>query len=475
MLTIKTHLKLFLKRLSMFGINKNLSIHFIGIGGIGMSGIAEILIRLGYQITGSDLSNSEVVENLRELGATIHQGHKEENVHGAQIVVYSSAITKENPEYNYAIEHKIPLIKRAEMLAELMRLKHGIAVAGSHGKTTTTSFLAAVFNYAKYEPTHIIGGVVKSLGGNAKSGKGNILIAEADESDGSFLFLNPIHSVITNIDDDHLDHYITRENIVKAFVDFANKIPFYGCIALSAHDKNISEKISEIKRPYVTFGIKDKDPLLADVDYLVTSIEYGVEETTFTVFNEGEETLVKIGLMGEHNVLNALAAFSISHQIIKDKTLIAKGLESFQGVSRRLEKLYDNKLLIVDDYAHHPTEITAALSAIKKYGKRVVVVFEPHRFTRTKDFWNEFVEAFSTENEVYILPIYPASEKPIPYIDAEILVKNINEKNSKAVFLKGLEDLKDLFVKYRKSDDVVIITMGAGPISKKAREYIKDL
>ena len=459
----------------MFGINKDLSIHFIGIGGIGMSGIAEILIRLGYQVSGSDLTTSDVIDNLKSLGANIYQGHREENVQDAQIVVYSSAINKENPEYDYALKQNIPLIKRAEMLAELMRLKHGIAVAGSHGKTTTTSFLAAIFNYAQFEPTHIIGGVVKSLGGNAKSGKGNILIAEADESDGSFLFLNPIHSVITNIDDDHLDHYKTRENIIKAFVDFANKIPFYGAIALSAHDENIADHISEIKRPYITFGIEDKTPLLSDVDYLVTSIEYGVEETKFTILNEGRETHISINLLGDHNILNALAAFAISHQIIKDKELIAQGLASFQGVSRRLEKVYDDKLLIIDDYAHHPTEIVATLSAIKKYGKRVVVVFEPHRFSRTKDFWNEFVEAFETENEVYILPIYPASEKPIPYIDAEILVKNINEKNNKAIFLEGYHELKNLFLKYKDHDDVVIVTMGAGPISKQVRLSLKEL
>lgn len=459
----------------MFGINKDFSIHFIGIGGIGMSGIAEILINLGYKVSGSDLSSSDVVQRLKSLGAEIYSEHKKENVKESQIVVYSSAIKEDNPEYAYAIENKIPLIKRAEMLAELMRLKYGIAVAGSHGKTTTTSFLAAIFNYAQMDPTHIIGGVVKNLGGNAKKGNGEILIAEADESDGSFLYLNPIHSVITNIDDDHLDFYKTRENIIEAFVAFANKIPFYGHIALNAHDENTAKVISKIKRPYIIFAIEGKKRFIEDVDYLVTSINYDVDATTFVVENKSEKTKVKINLIGEHNVLNALAAFSISNQVISDKEKISKGLEFFEGVARRLEKIHNNKLLIIDDYAHHPTEIRETLSAIKKYNKKTIVIFEPHRFSRTKDFWNEFVDSFKGQEEVYILPIYPASEKPISYIDSEILVKNINEKSGHASFLKSYDDMLEIFQKNLNDENCLILTIGAGPISYKAKGLVKLL
>lgn len=459
----------------MFGINKNFSIHFIGIGGIGMSGIAEILLNLGYKVSGSDISTGEVVQRLKGLGAKIYSEHKSTNIKDSQIVVYSSAIKEDNPEYEYAIKNQIPLIKRAEMLAELMRLKHGIAVAGSHGKTTTTSFLAAIFNFANMDPTHIIGGVVKNLGGNAKKGNGEILIAEADESDGSFLYLNPIHSIITNIDDDHLDFYKTRENIVEAFVDFANKIPFYGRIALNAHDENTAKVISKIKRPYIVFAIEGKKTFLEEVDYWAQNIRYENDGTFFEIKNDTEITNVKINLIGEHNVLNALAAFSISHQLITDKDVLARGLAYFEGVARRLEKIYDNKLLILDDYAHHPTEINETLLAVKKYGKRVVVIFEPHRFSRTKDFWNEFVEAFVEENEVYILPIYPASEKPISYIDSEILVKNINEKGGHAKFLNSHDAMLDVFKKYQEDKDIILLTLGAGPISYKAKALVKEL
>lgn len=459
----------------MFGINKNFSIHFIGIGGIGMSGIAEILLNLGYKVSGSDISSSEVIQRLKALGAKVYLGHKSTNVENSQIVVYSSAIKEENPEYDFAIKNQIPLIKRAEMLAELMRLKHGIAVAGSHGKTTTTSFLAAIFNIAEMDPTHIIGGVVKNLGGNAKNGKGDILIAEADESDGSFLYLNPIHSIITNIDDDHLDYYKTREKIVEAFVAFANKIPFYGRIALNAHDENTAKVISQIKRPYITFAIEEKKAFLEDIDYLAQNIKYDGDSTSFEIKNNDEVTRVTIKLIGEHNVLNALAAFAISHQLILNKELLAKGLAFFEGVARRLEKIYHNKLIILDDYAHHPTEIKATLSAVKKNNKKVVVIYEPHRYSRTKDFWNEFVEVFTDQIEVYILPIYPASEKPIPYIDSEILVKNINKKGGQAEFVSTYNDMLNIFRKHQQDENTIMLTLGAGPISYKAKTLVKEI
>jgi UDP-N-acetylmuramate--alanine ligase len=455
----------------MLGFLKSTKLHFIGIGGIGMSGIAEVLIDLGYQVSGSDLQASTVTENLQRKGAKIFIGHEASNVEGINLVIYSSAINKKNPEIARAIELEIPMIRRAEMLAELMRLKQGIAVAGSHGKTTTTSLVATIFHEAGLDATHIIGGIVNNLGGNARKGDGVYLIAEADESDGSFLLLNPIMAAITNIDNDHLDHYGTQEKIVEAFVDFVNKLPFYGRVALNANDLPTVKIKSQLKRTMVWYGIN------TDADYAASNIEMSASGTSFDLTVHGKKVMrVKTHLLGMHNISNALAAMTISHQADISWETIQKGLLSFQGVGRRLEKLYEKKnFVIMDDYGHHPTEVKATISTLKLVDKRkLCVVFEPHRFTRTQNFWNEFQESFKEADEVYISPIYAASEAPIEGITSERLIAEMTKNGIKASFLPKLEDMKGLLESH-KDQELIFLTLGAGAISKKIRDLVKIL
>jgi len=456
----------------MFGINKSLKIHFIGIGGIGMSGIAQVLVNLGYCVSGSDINENENVLNLKEQGVTIHKGHDASNISGVQIVVYSSAINYDNPEFKTAIEQQIPIIKRAEMLAELMRLKYGIAIAGSHGKTTTTSFVSTIFEKCDQRPTCIVGGIVKNLGGQAVSGDSEYLIAEADESDGSFLFLNPIMSVITNIDNDHMDYYKTEDNIKQAFEEFANKIPFYGVVALNANDKNSSNLIGKLRKPHCTYGISKLETYVDDVDFLAIDIKYSEEDTCFTLVHKEQKYPVCISLSGDHNIQNALAAIAISHKVGLSLENVCRAISSFQGVGRRFEILFNNnKFVLVDDYGHHPTELKATINTAKtRYpNKKIVVVFEPHRFSRTKEFWNEFIDCFKDVEKAHLAPIYPASEKPIVGIDSKNLVNSINEKFSNAQELTNWGELEDLFETY-ENQDVVLLSMGAGSISKTTRE-----
>ncbi|MEX0798459.1 MAG: UDP-N-acetylmuramate--L-alanine ligase, partial [Bacteriovoracaceae bacterium] len=395
----------------MYGINKKLQLHFIGIGGIGMSGIAEVLLNLGYKVSGSDLARSSVVSRLEELGAKIYIGHRAENAQKADIVIYSSAVAKDNSELKAAKDQKIPTIKRAEMLAELMRLKFGIAVAGSHGKTTTTSFLATVLTKLNFKPTYIVGGVVKNLGSNAGLGEGDYLVAEADESDGSFLYLNPIISIITNIDNDHLDYYQSEDALHAAFIDFANKVPFYGHLILNAHDSHLAANVGKLKRPFVTFGIKGKPLAIKDLDYAAEDLKKEGEFLSFTLAHKKEKTAFKIRMHGEHNALNAMGAIIAAHKLGASLKDVADVLVEFEGVSRRLETLRDqDNVLVIDDYGHHPTEIKATLDAIEeRYGDwEINVVFEPHRYSRTQTFWTEFVATLTRKFKVYILPIYSA-------------------------------------------------------------------
>jgi len=319
--------------------NKETHVHFIGIGGIGMSGIAHVLLSLGYQVSGSDLVKGSTVLELEKLGAEIYIGHKEENISGATVVVYSSAVRQDNPEMVSAKEKGIPVIKRAEMLSELMRLKYGVAVAGSHGKTTTTSFLATMLHEAGMDPTHIIGGIVENLGGHANLGKGDFLVVEADESDGTFLLLTPVLSVITNIDNDHLDFYEHEENLLDAFVNFSNKVPFYGCCAINIHDANILKIREKIKRPTVTFGIGE----ICDekIDYMAKEVSHSGHNSEFNLyFKDKFIGLVSICLPGKHNVLNALGAIALSHQMEVPFDKIILGIKKFKGVYRRFEKIY---------------------------------------------------------------------------------------------------------------------------------------
>lgn len=449
-------------------------LHFIGIGGIGMSGIAEVLLDLGYAVSGSDLNSSPVTENLKKKGAEIFLGHQASNVEGATLIVYSSAINYQNPEVIRAKELEIPMIRRAEMLAELMRLKFGIAIAGSHGKTTTTSLIATIFQEAKQDATHIIGGIVSNLGGNAKKGDGKFLIAEADESDGSFLLLSPIMAAVTNIDNDHLDHYGTEEKIVEAFVEFVNKLPFYGRVALNANDAVSVAIKPQIKRSIIWYGIECD---LNEVDLVAKNIELSASGSQFDLYFKGElVSKIKTSLMGQHNISNTLAAIATSHEAGIEWDSIQKGLLSFRGVGRRLEKLHEkNGFLVLDDYGHHPTEVKATIAALKKIDDRpLCVVFEPHRYSRTQNFWKEFQDSFSGVDELYLSPIYAASESPIPNITSEELAKEMKSKGQNVTYIPSLEKMQEL-LQQKQNGNVIFLTLGAGSISKKVREYIKQL
>ena len=458
----------------MLGWLKTTRLHFIGIGGIGMSGIAEVLLDLGYQVSGSDLNKSSVTENLQKKGALIFQGHQSSNIDGSTLVIYSSAIDPLNPEVQRAKELKIPMIRRAEMLAELMRLKFGIAVAGSHGKTTTTSLVATIFQEAKLDATHIIGGIVSNLGGNARKGDGDYLIAEADESDGSFLLLSPLMATITNIDDDHLDHYGTKDKVIEAFIDFTSRVPFYGRISMNANDETSWNIRENLKRPIIWYGIELNNP---EVTYVAKEISFSASGTSFKLLFKGEDQGVfKTNLLGKHNISNTLAAISISHEAGIDWEVIRKGLLNFNGVSRRLEKLFEkDDFLVVDDYGHHPTEVKATISAIKEVDKRnLVVLFEPHRYTRTQNFWNEFQDSFTQADEVHILPIYAASESPIEGITAERLTQSMTKKGMKVTYHSSSAEIPGV-LKMAQKPGTIFLSLGAGSISKNVREAVKQL
>jgi UDP-N-acetylmuramate--alanine ligase len=458
----------------MLGWLKTTKLHFIGIGGIGMSGIAEVLLDLGYQVSGSDLNSSPVTENLAQKGAIIYLGHEANNVESATLIIYSSAINPLNPEVIRAKELNIPMIRRAEMLAELMRLKFGIAIAGSHGKTTTTSLIATIFQEAKLDATHIIGGIVNNLGGNARKGDSQYLIAEADESDGSFLYLNPIMAAMTNIDNDHLDHYGTNDKIVDAFVEFVNKIPFYGRIALNANDPASIAIKGRVKRPMVWYGIELNDN---EADYIARNTSYSAAGTTFDLYHQGKLILtIKTHLIGQHNIANTLAAISISRESGLSWEDIQKGLLSFNGVGRRLEKVWEKgSFIIFDDYGHHPTEIKATIAALKKVDDRpLYVVFEPHRYSRTQNFWQEFQDSFEGVDKLYISPIYPASEIPIPKITTDRMVEEMKARGKNVQMLASLDEMRNLIEKHR-SEGAIFLTLGAGAISKKIREVVKRL
>ena len=456
----------------LFNLDEAVKVHFIGIGGIGMSGIAEILLSLGYKVSGSDMSSSANTEKLKNLGAEIFIGHASENINDVTVVVFSSAIDETNPEMKRAHEDSIPLMRRAEMLAELMRLKKGIAVAGTHGKTTTTSILATILEESRFEPTYVVGGIVENLKGHAKVGTGEFLVAEADESDGSFLLLNPIMSVITNIDFDHLDHYKTKENLIDAFEEFTNKVPFYGCCALNVHDEIVSSFIPKMKKPHLTYGILDEG-VTANVG--AKGIVMSPEGAEYNLIVDGEDLgKIKTKLPGRHNILNSLGAISMAYAMGVKLELILSSIQKFEGVGRRLQKLYEsNDFELIDDYGHHPTEIKTTIKTMKdtRKDKEIVVFFEPHRFTRTRDCWDEFLHSFNDADKVYIAPIYPASEKPLEGITTERLIKDINSLHpGLCEQATSIENIGDLIQPY-ESQKATFLCLGAGAIGKKAREW----
>ena len=447
-------------------------IHFVGIGGIGMSGIAEVLVNLGYNVGGSDIQPSDTTARLQKIGAKIVIGHAAENIGNADVVVTSTAVKENNPEVIEAHRKNIPVIPRAEMLAELLKMKFSVAVSGSHGKTTTTSMISTILAQGDLDPTMVIGGKLASIGSNARLGDGEIIVAEADESDGSFLKLSPTIAVITNIDREHLDYYPGIVEIKDAFLKFANIVPFYGCTVICNDNIHVREIIPLIKRRMITYGIE------SPADYSAADIKFMKRKTCYTLSYKGEK-LGKVELIvpGLFNVYNSLAAVAVARELNLDFATIKEGLKSFSGVQRRLEiKGRVGEITIVDDYGHHPTEIKATLAAMRQIWKdRLIVVFQPHRFTRTKALFDEFTQAFGGVDILILNDIYPASEEPIAGINSKVLCEAIRKAGQTHVeYIPSAEATIEYLLKTVKEKDTVA-TIGAGSIYKIGETLIKQL
>ncbi|MCO4747452.1 MAG: UDP-N-acetylmuramate--L-alanine ligase [Proteobacteria bacterium] len=449
-------------------------VHFVGIGGIGMSGIAEVLLTLGFNVTGSDLKAGAAVRRLRKLGATVHIGHSPDNVGEADVVVRSTAVNEENPEVAEAHRRYVPVIRRAEMLAELMRLKYGIAVAGTHGKTTTTSMLAAVLGAGGLDPTIVIGGRLDSLGGsNARLGSGEFMVAEADESDGSFLLLSPTVALITNIDPEHLDHYGSEQILEDTFLEFANRVPFYGFSVLCQDHPTVQRLIPQVRRRVVTYGVSRQ------ADYRASDLETEGLVTRFKVHHR-EELLgtVSLGMPGVHNVTNAVGAIATALELDVPFDVVRDSLDGFTGVQRRFTVHDDvNDVLIVDDYAHHPVEIEATLEAAESGfpGRRLIAVFQPHRYTRVRDLWDGFCGAFNRADEVLVCPVYKAGEQPIDGIDHLRISAEMHDRGHRGAHaIESLEDAAGWLAENTRPGDVVI-TLGAGNVNQVCADLAERL
>ncbi len=448
-------------------------IHFVGIGGIGMSGIAEVMLNMGYTVTGSDIRTSKVIERLQDLGAQISIGHKAKNVRGRDVVVYSSIITDKNPEIIEANKLGTPVIPRAEMLSELMRLKHGIAVAGSHGKTTTTSLISSVLDFGGFDPTVVVGGRIQSLGTNAYLGKGSFMVVEADESDGSFLKLSPVIAVITNIDDEHMDHYKDSQQLDYAFSDFINKIPFYGLAVVCGDNKRAMKLLKSYNKRYVTYGLGK------DSYYQARDIEFSYLKTSYNLYRENElEGQVHIQLPGIHNALNSLVAFAIGYELGMSFDDINKGLEKFGGIERRIEvKGIVNGITVVDDYGHHPKEIDMTIKAVLNSfsPRKLKVIFQPHRYSRTKNLFDEFVGVFKNISPLYLTDVYAAGEKEMKNVNSKVLAKAIQKAGNKDVhYYSDNNKLIEKITRTAKPGDVVI-TLGAGNIWAVGEKIVQEL
>ncbi|MCJ7640942.1 MAG: UDP-N-acetylmuramate--L-alanine ligase [Desulfobacterales bacterium] len=456
----------------MYRKGKIQHVHFVGIGGIGMSGIAEVLLNLGYQISGSDLKESEVTRRLVSLGCTVSYGHRKENVKEADVVVVSSAVRSGNPEVEVAEQRLIPVIPRAEMLAELMRMKIGVAIAGTHGKTTTTSLIATVLAAGGLDPTVVIGGRLNSLGSNARLGQGDFLVAEADESDGSFLKLMPTIAVVTNIDADHLDHYAGIEEIKEAFHQFLNKIPFFGLAVLCLDHPNIQSLIPKLKKRFTTYG------LTTQADFQAREIVFEGLSTTFDVLHHHREVgRLRIQMPGLHNVYNALATVATAFELEIPFQVVQDTLRDFGGIQRRFHIKGEKKgILVVDDYGHHPVEIMATLKAARTgWERRIIAVFQSHRYTRTQALFQEFLTAFYDADVLILTDIYPAGEDPIPGVEARALFEGIREHGHKDVtFLGNKKEIVDHLLRIVRSGDLVV-TLGAGDIWQIADELVRQL
>jgi len=455
---------------------RRLKVHFIGIGGIGMSAIAEILINYGHEISGSDLSENYNVQKLRKMGANIFLGHQAENIQKVDVVVFSSAVDMNNPEIVYAKEQNIPVLKRSEMLSDLMKLKRGLTIGGTHGKTTTSSMVATILEHNNYEPSYIIGGIVKNLNGHAKAGNGEYLVIEADESDGTFLSLNPIMAVATNIDNDHLDYYGSEKALEEAFLKYLNNIPFYGISIMNGDDEQLFSFRKLMKKPFSYYGLsKERQD---EYTYFATDIKTLTSGTKYNLHVHGEVLPVFLKVFGDHNVSNSLAAIALCHNLGVSLKSCIKGIEDFQGVGRRLDIIGTfNKSIVFDDYAHHPTEIAATISALKKMypQKSIKLIYEPHRYSRTKSCWANYLHCFNGVDNLYLMPIYPASESPIDGISSEYLISDINRLHpGLSQALSGYEDLLQLITSL-VTEESVVVAMGAGSIGKKAREILEGL
>jgi UDP-N-acetylmuramate--alanine ligase len=453
-------------------------IHFIGIGGAGMCGIAEVLLNQGYSITGSDPVESNNTKRLKKLGAQVFHQHTANNILGVDVVVASTAIAEDNVEVEAARSRRIPVVPRAEMLAELMRFRHGVAVAGTHGKTTTTSLLATVFAEAGLDPTYVIGGLLNRLGSNAKLGKSRYFIAEADESDASFLHLQPMVSVVTNIDMDHMDTYGGDfENVKKTFIEFIHNLPFYGLAVLCGDDDAVKQIIPSLMRPYVTYGFSD------GVDYQAVEVKQQGVVSQFKVKRKNKPGLIDISLNmpGKHNVLNSLAAFAVANEDGVKATAISEALKTFSGIGRRFQsygkfETSKGKVELVDDYGHHPTEIRATIDAVRDgwSDRRLVMVFQPHRYTRTRDLYEDFAAVLAKVDVLIIMQVYPAGEAPIAGADSRSLCRTIRQHGGlDPIFVEQQEDLKQALANVVNDGDI-IVTQGAGNVGGLAAGWAKE-
>nr|WP_026166517.1 UDP-N-acetylmuramate--L-alanine ligase [Gracilimonas tropica] len=456
----------------VFGRTKH--IHMVGIGGIGMSGMAEILLQRGYKVTGSDGAETETTRRLQQLGATVHKGHKAEYIEGADVVVYTSAVkADENVETIAAIENRIPTIKRAEMLAELMKMKFGIGVAGTHGKTTTTTMVGHVTQDGNYDPTIIVGGKVHSFDKtNAVVGKGDLIVVEADEFDRTFLRLSPSLAIITNIEAEHLDIYDDLEDVKQAFIDYANKVPFYGAVIVCLDDPNVRSILPQLEKRVITYGLTPQAQLRA------TDIRSDAFTSTFSVVYEGEKLgVITLKTPGEHNVKNALAAIATGLELGIDFKLIKQGLERYEGVFRRFQLKYSNGCMVIDDYAHHPTEVQATLQAAHKGwpDRRVVAVFQPHLYSRTQDLYKEFGLSFFDAEMLICTDVYPSREKPIEGVTGKLIADTAMQYGHKNVkYVENKEEITKTLKEIAKEGDI-IITMGAGDIYRFGEDFIEAL
>ena len=452
-------------------------IHFVGIGGIGMSGIAEVLLNLGYQISGSDLKNSSVTQRLAGLGAQTFEGHIASNITGADVVVTSSAISVENPEVVEARHQHIPVIQRAEMLAELMRLKYGIAIAGMHGKTTTTSMVAAVLAAGGLDPTVVVGGRVDAMGSNARLGKSQYLVAEADESDRSFLKLSPILSVVTNIDREHMDCYRDMRDVRRTFLEFMERVPFYGMVVGCNDDEALRRLLPRVHRRVTTYGTTKGSDFLIRSGSLSAGVEHGPLVRFEVAYKDKDLGEFTLHVPGTHNVLNATAAIAVGTALDIPADQIRAGLDEFRGVDRRFQlKGNAGGVSVIDDYGHHPTEIRATLAAARQCGfGRVHVIFQPHRFSRTRDLMDDFANAFADADTLCLLDIYPANEKPIEGITAEALVKRIAAaENVSVTHAASFADAVGMVSALAKPGDMVL-TLGAGSVSQLGSMILRKL